>query len=339
MKTKSSRFIQAFLAVAIASPAFALEGPEDDAMPPPPSTSGGAAAGLPVIPLPRAAKPAKAMAFLGVISSETPDMLAEHLDLKQGEGVVVRSVVPDSPAAKAGVSLNDIITKVSGEPVGTPVEISKQIGTHKPGDTITLELIHKGKPAKVDVTLGIKPAELAAAELQPLQQLDMDGLPKELAQRVRDAIAGNIGGLDIQQGQVQGQIPPGMENALRDLQNRMQAMGGNFQAPGIPNTDTQTESHSESTVRMKDDEGSVEVKSKDGAKEVTIRDTDNNVIWSGPWNNAKDQAAAPAKIRDRVASLNLDTNFKGNGLRLQMGGQRPRNVLPPAPPEPPKDDN
>jgi hypothetical protein len=75
---------------------------------------------------------------------------------------------------------------------------------------------------------------------------------------------------------------------------------------------------------MRDQQGSVEVKAMDGGKEVTIRDQQDNVTWSGPWDTAQDRAAAPDDVRQRVQSLNLDSEFSGNGLRLQM---RPNGQL------------
>ena len=94
-------------------------------------------------------------------------------------------------------------------------------------------------------------------------------------------------------------------------------MGKNFLPPEAANGQPQIQGAA--TVRMKDQQGSVEVKSKDGGKEVTIRDQQDNVTWSGPWDTAQDRAAAPDDVRQRVQSLNLDTHFNGNGLRLQMG--------------------
>lgn len=320
MKTKSFKVITAGLFAALASPAFAVDAPDDDA-PPPPAAVQGDSTGLPVIPLVREAKPAKASAgFLGVISGELPDMLSDHLALKDGEGIVVRSVVPDGPAAKAGIVVNDVILKVAGKPVGTPEEIAKRVSSHKPGDTITLDVIHQGKPGKADVTLGIKPAELTRSEQLPLQQLDMEGMPRELAQRVRDAIAGNIGGLDLQQGQMQGRVPPDLENAIRDLQTRVQSLGGDLKLEGNGmRAEANAEgTHSESTVRMKDGTGSVEVKSKDGAKEVTILDTNDKITWSGPWNTDQDKAAAPEEVRERMSTLKIGGDGAGNGFHLKL---------------------
>ncbi len=333
MKTKSFPFITAGLAAVLITPAFALEAPVDDA-PPPPAVESDAA--LPEIKLAAPQAKAKAdSAFLGVVSGDIPEMLADHLDLKTGEGIIVRSLVPDGPAAQSGIAVNDVITKVAGQPVGSPLEITNQITSHKPGEKITIDLIHKGKPATLEVRLGVRPAELAAADPNPLDHLDLDALPKELADRVRDAIEGNVGQLDL--GEDAAQVPRRMDDALHDLQKRLQGMKGqgflmpdDAAAPPAPQAGGKVQVHGEANIRMNDGQGSVELRSKDGAKEVTIRDQQGGVTWSGPWDTAQDKAAAPADVRQRVESLNLDSTFKGPGFRLQM--------RQPAPPDAGQDD-
>jgi serine protease Do len=317
MNTRPLPFFTAGFAAIMAIPASALEAPVDDA-PPPPAVRDGAAA-LPEIRLKPEANivPKAAAPFLGVISGDMPDILAEHLALEPGQGIVVRSLVPDGPAAKAGLQVTDLITRVGGKPVGSPMALSKEVLALKPGDTVTLDIIHKGKASKVDVQLGTKPAELAAAELQPMQQLDLEGLPKEFADRIRDAIAGNVGGIDLRQGADADALPLEMKNAVEEMQKRMQ---GAFEE-ALSEPDAPQEIKGEATIRMNDNDGSVEVKSKDGAKEVTVRDHQNNIIWTGPWDTPQDKLAAPAGVRERVQSLNLDTDFKGGGLRLRMRGQ------------------
>ncbi len=320
MNTKPSLFITAGLSAALIFPAFALEAPEDDSPPPP---VGRRELGLPEIKLPPpAAKAQERAAFLGVVSGEVPKMLADHLDLKPGEGIVVRSLVPDGPASASGIAVNDVITKVAGQPVGTPLEISNQIAAHQPGEKVTLEVIHKGKPASLEVTLGTRPAEMVDNEPRILDRHDLEGMPRELADRIRDAIQGNIGGFDLDNDEAQ--LPPKMEEAMRDLQNRLR--GG-----AEPNNEGagKLRIQGSAIIRQADDQGSVEVKSKDGAKEVTIRDQQGKVTWSGPWDTAQDKSAAPEDIRQRVESLNIDDNFKGGGLRMQM-----RQAPPPEAEEP-----
>jgi len=298
------------------TPALALEAPEDNA---PPPAARQDTAKLPEIKLQPEVMPApKAQAaMLGVVSGEVPEMLVDHLQLKPGEGVIVRSLVPEGPACQAGVNANDVIVKVAGKPVGSPLDISNQIATHQPGDKITLDLIQKGNATHLDVTLGVRPEEMAAAELQPLDPNHFEGFPEDMADRIKKAIEGNLGGLNLQLGGADLKVPPQMEDAVRQLQLRMQgAMGQGLIAPDAAH-------HGKirvngGTLILKDALGSVEVKSAEDSKEITVRDEQGKVTWSGPWDTAQDRAAAPAEARERVDRLNLDTDFKGGGLRLQM---------------------
>jgi serine protease Do len=322
MKTTISPFNTAatlgvLIFAGIAANSVAIEAPADNAPPVPVADQGDKKADrqLPQFKLDEAQQPAAKVepAFLGVVSGEIPEMLAYHLDLAPGQGVIIRSLVPQGPAASAGLSLNDIVTGVAGKAVSSPQELSDRISEYKPGEKITLDLIQKGKPTKLDVALGARPAEMAAWGQQLLDpQLGLEGLPKELADRIREALAGNIGRLDLQLGQRNGLI----EDAMRDLQLRMQgALDGDLP---IPDGAQAGQVHGEAKVQLRDAAGSVEVVSKNGGKEVTVRDLDGNITWSGPWDTAQDKAAAPDTVRQRVDSLNLDADFKGQGLRFNM---------------------
>lgn len=321
MNTTSIKFITAGMAAGLVGPALALEAPADNT--PPPAAKRDSAA-LPEIKLQPQARPAPVAptAFLGIVSNEVPEMLADHLGLKAGEGIIVRSLVPDGPAAKSGITGNDVILKVAGQAVGSPRDITEQVTSHKPGDSVSLELIQKGKHTKLDVTLGTKPAEIAAANPMPMdmeQFGELEGFPKDLADRIKNAIAGNLGDLGLPLGGDAALVDPQMDKTMQELKNRMQgAFGQLLLTPDA--VDAKGNAHGSSTIRMKDAEGSVELKASDGSKEVTLRDQQDNVTWSGPWDTAQDKQAAPEDVRKRVESLNIDHSFKGAGLRLKMGG-------------------
>ncbi len=323
MKTIPSTFFKASLATLLIAPAFAIEGPEDDA-PPPPQVKQQAAS-LPQFKLPPDTKPAApakeanktATAFLGVVSGEVPQFLADHLNLGKTGGVLVRSMAPDSPAITSGIAINDVITAVAGQPVGSQIELSNQISSHKPGDVVSFDVIHKGKPVKIDVTLAVRPDNLAMAEPPSIEQMNLDELPKEMADHIRDA----IGGLDLKMGNDQNAVPPQMEEAIRELHKRL--LGGGKVLPDAvpklrPLPDAAAQSQGSATLKMRDQDGSIEVKSKDGAKEITLRDQQDNVVWSGPWNTEEERSAAPDNVRRRMESLNLDTSSPGGGLRFQF---------------------
>lgn len=318
MKTNPFTLVTAGLAAALITPALALEGPADDS-PPPPAAETPAAEAPAMKPLrfdppaaPKNLPEAPATAFLGVVTSDVPEMLADHLELKADEGIIVRSLMPDGPAAKAGIAVHDVIKRVGDTEVNSPADISKCISGQKPGDTVSVELIHKGKPAKLDITLGGRPAGVAAAEPMPMDQFNLEELPQDMAERVRKAIEGNLGMLDFKDADGGVQIPPHLQQALRGLQppaiggQPAPGNGGNFQMK------------SGGTLRIGDPQGSIEVKSNDGSKEVTIRDNQGRTTWTGPWDTEQDKAAAPADVRKRMESLNLDPDFKGPGLRLRM---------------------
>lgn len=70
------------------------------------------------------------------------------------EGAYVMDVVADTPARKAGVKAEDIITKVNGEKLTESNDLAKVIGKKKVGDTITLTIWRDEKEITVSVVLG-----------------------------------------------------------------------------------------------------------------------------------------------------------------------------------------
>lgn len=319
MKTKLFSILFVSFWAALATPAFAIEAPEDNAPPPQALDKQGNA--LPQIKLPAAPKHSSAsppVSFLGIVSSQLPEILVDHLGLKPGEGVVVRSVVPDGPAAKSGISVNDVITRVANQPVSCPRELSERIAAHQPGESLALEVVHKGKSAPVNVTLGSRAAETTLAEPQSLDPLRLDGLPQELADRIRGALEGNIGGLSLPFINEDAPLASRIQGAMGELKKRMQGVIGN----GISSPDAASSGkiqiQGDATVKVRDSQGSVEAHSIDGSQKVTLRDTQDKVIWSGPWNTEQDKAMAPADVRKRLESFNLSSNGMGHGMSFRM---------------------
>jgi len=68
-------------------------------------------------------------------------------------GLLVREVIPFSGAYKAGIQVGDIITKFDGKAVKTLDELNGIKNTHKPGDTVKVEIYRDGETKTLDVTL------------------------------------------------------------------------------------------------------------------------------------------------------------------------------------------
>src|SRR6202162_2261229 len=94
--------------------------------------------------------------FLGVETSEVPNVVSEQLGLAKGFGLVVDYVVPDGPAAAAGVQQNDILKMLNDQILTEPDQLSKLVRSFSEGTTVTLTILRKGKEEKIGVKLSKK---------------------------------------------------------------------------------------------------------------------------------------------------------------------------------------
>ena len=91
--------------------------------------------------------------YMGIgISDVTPEN-AKFFHLDDASGALVTQVESDSPAAKAGLKIGDVITELDGEKVTDSSELQMQVGQKSPGTTIRLGLNRDGKNVSSSVTL------------------------------------------------------------------------------------------------------------------------------------------------------------------------------------------
>src|SRR5436309_13496573 len=94
--------------------------------------------------------------FLGVDTSEVPSVLCDQLGLPKGFGLVVDYVVPDGPAAAAGVQQNDVLKMLNDQILTDPGQLSKLIRSYSEGTNVTLTVLRKGQEQKITVKLAKK---------------------------------------------------------------------------------------------------------------------------------------------------------------------------------------
>jgi putative serine protease PepD len=73
-------------------------------------------------------------------------------DAQNGAGIV--AVQPGSPADKAGLKQNDIITKFNDTTISDSADLQQAVRSQKPGTTVTLTVDRDGQTISVKVTLG-----------------------------------------------------------------------------------------------------------------------------------------------------------------------------------------
>lgn len=112
-------------------------------------------------------------AWIGIQGQTITSDMSQAFDLPVESGVLVASVVPDSPAAKAGIRGGtreetvqgqlfvvggDVITEVDGKSVPSMEELIGIIDEYDPGDKVELTIVRDGKTQTVDVTLEQRPS-------------------------------------------------------------------------------------------------------------------------------------------------------------------------------------
>ncbi len=91
--------------------------------------------------------------YIGIgISDVTPDN-SRFFHMDKAIGAVVTQVEPDSPGAKAGLKVGDVITQIDGKEVTDAGGLQVVVGEQNPGTTIHLQVMREGKSLTTPVTL------------------------------------------------------------------------------------------------------------------------------------------------------------------------------------------
>lgn len=98
--------------------------------------------------------------WLGVAMQELDETLARRLGLESLEGALVAGVVPDSPAARAGIEPGDVIVRFNGERITSPADLALAVARSRIGAKATVELIRDGRTVAKTVTVGRRPKQL-----------------------------------------------------------------------------------------------------------------------------------------------------------------------------------
>jgi membrane-associated protease RseP (regulator of RpoE activity) len=109
--------------------------------------------------------------WFGVASENIPPAFAKHLQLKEGQGLMVVQVLPESPAARAKIEGEDLLIEIDGQPLMTQedlVRAANQIderGGKMKASKVTL--LRAGKPVEVTMIPAPRPAPYAVVNPNP----------------------------------------------------------------------------------------------------------------------------------------------------------------------------
>jgi len=85
------------------------------------------------------------------------EQVASDLKLGTSTGNLVISIVPDSPAARAGIVAGDVLQEFDGSPVRDSVDIINRLSEMKEGDRVSVTVWRKGKILKIPIVVERQP--------------------------------------------------------------------------------------------------------------------------------------------------------------------------------------
>ena len=173
---------------------------------------------------------AKVQWWIGVALDAVPDMLRAHIPadkLAADAGALARQVVPDSPAAKAGLKDYDVLKKINGKDIKTAPDVINAV-RESGGAKITLEILRAGEVKTLDVTPEEMPAEMKRA---PQNRLHSPfGIQLVPVPQPGDNDGGNDGDEDYDEDDdfgFQMQLPGGVQlpEEVQEMLNEMRKKG------------------------------------------------------------------------------------------------------------------
>jgi serine protease Do/serine protease DegQ len=107
--------------------------------------------------------------YLGITIQEITPSLQEALGLSTNQGVMVGSVVTGSPADRAGLKSEDVITRLDSSPVTSVAHFRMMVADLDPGTTVTLTVLRGAEQLRLSAKLIPMPESVAAERAKPSQ--------------------------------------------------------------------------------------------------------------------------------------------------------------------------
>jgi len=333
MKLKSIITIAAIALLPIAG--FTQTPPNPPPPPGQPGQPGGPPPGTP--PERHERMPKVPVTYLGVETSDVPRVVSEQLGLAKGFGLVVDYVVPDGPAAAAGVQQNDIIKMLNDQILTEPDQLSKLVRSYSEGTTVTLTVLRKGKEEKISVKLSKKevPQEREFGPGRHRHNFNFNGMDmgdfgmndlQEEMNHLKEQFGNGEQGMihdAVMTAQAEAQRVREEAQRRRDLAQRMrdqaqrirdQAQRARDEARRAAGNITVTKDQDgglkttridigKAQIVYSDDKGELRVEKVDGKKVLTAKDPQGLLLFSGPVETKEELDKVPAEVRQRYEKL------------------------------------
>lgn len=95
--------------------------------------------------------------YIGLVPRQLSQELAQDLSLRVRSGVMVKQVIPNSPAAKADIRSFDVILEVNGQPIARANRLLQIIARLKPGTDVEVKILRGNRTLTKHVVASQRP--------------------------------------------------------------------------------------------------------------------------------------------------------------------------------------
>ncbi|MCA9245834.1 MAG: DegQ family serine endoprotease [Planctomycetales bacterium] len=103
--------------------------------------------------------------WLGAAIQDLTKELADSFNFRSETGVLISDVVPDGPAAKAGIRSGDIVMEINKVPLRDANHLRNVVAATQPDSMANLTIFRDGKPQRIQVRIGLLPTDPRLAAL------------------------------------------------------------------------------------------------------------------------------------------------------------------------------
>lgn len=273
------------------------------------------------------------VAFLGVETVPVSPALTAQLGLPKGAGLVVRHIVPGSPAAGV-LQMHDILLKLDDQQLIESRQFAVLVRNHKEGDEVELTYVRAAKQVSTKVKLA-KHDTVKLSLAHPAFGIETFGFRADGAGEMRDLPPEEMHRV---LSLLDGREHKASRTTSRTSQAQSSAEGDGFHGVSV-NTGN-------SNMMFADEKGTLELTIKGGRKSLVAKNPAGEQLYSGAIDTPEQRAALPKEVRDRLEKIEGMQEFSfepGPGFHdeagvlevapTQISGEQrraqPRRTLPP----------
>jgi len=184
-------------------------------------------------------------ALLNVNIGDVNAEVAKKYGLDKIEGVFIGRVLPGGAAEIAGIKENDVILSIDNVSVNSTAELQEQIGKHRPGDKVVVEIKRDNKKKQFNVTLRNKhgdtdivkgesdSGDIFGAKFVAITDRDKEELGIRYGIKITDLGSGKFKDAGIKKGFIITQVNKTAVSEVEDLKRIIKNSRGGILVEGI----------------------------------------------------------------------------------------------------------